>query len=96
MNRLDVYSLPTVMSSLTGNHTMDLFYLLTYVLINLLITEGASRICLIYQVVRCHKDENSEEYARTHYEALNQTLLTQKHRSIRGRLPIHFTVWKLH
>ena len=28
MNRLAVYSLPTAMSSLTGNHTMDLFYLL--------------------------------------------------------------------
>ena len=28
LNRLVVYSLPTNMSSLTGNHTMDLFYLL--------------------------------------------------------------------
>ena len=28
LNRLAVYSLPTNMSSLTGNHTMDLFYLL--------------------------------------------------------------------
>ena len=28
MNRLAVYSLPTAMSSLTGYHTMDLFYLL--------------------------------------------------------------------
>ena len=38
--------------------------------------EEASRICLIYQVVRYHKDEDSEEYTRTYYEALNQTLLT--------------------
>ena len=35
-------------------------------------------LCLIYQVVRCHKDGDSEEYAGTYYEALNQTLLTQK------------------
>ena len=39
-----------------------------------------SRTCLVYQVVRCHKDEDSEEYARTQCEALNQTLLTQKFR----------------
>ena len=37
--------------------------------------EEASTICLIYQVVRYHKDEDSEEYTRTYYEALNQTLL---------------------
>ena len=42
--------------------------------------EGASRICLIYQVVRYQKDEDSEEYTLTYYEALNQTLLTQKYR----------------
>ena len=42
--------------------------------------EEASTICLIYQVVRYHKDEDSEEYARTYYGALNQTLLTQKYR----------------
>ena len=42
--------------------------------------EEASTICLIYQVVRYHKDEDSEEYTRTYYEALNQTLLTQKYR----------------
>ena len=30
-----------------------------------------------YQAVRYHKDGDSEEYARTYYEALNQTLLTQ-------------------
>ena len=41
--------------------------------------EEASTICLIYQVVRYHKDEDSEEYTRTYYEALNQTLLTQKY-----------------
>ena len=27
--------------------------------------------------VRYHKDKDSEEYARPHYEALNQTLLAQ-------------------
>ena len=41
--------------------------------------EGAPRICLIYQVVRYHKDEGSEEYSRKYYEKLNQTLLTQKY-----------------
>ena len=39
--------------------------------------EGASRICLIYEAVRCHKDEDSEEYAGTYYEILNQTLFRQ-------------------
>ena len=39
--------------------------------------EAASTICLIYQVVRYHKDEDSEEYARMHYEVLNHTVLTQ-------------------
>ena len=29
--------------------------------------EEASTICLIYQVVRYHKDEDSEEYTRTYY-----------------------------
>ena len=33
-------------------------------------------ICLIYQVVHCHRDGDSEEYTRTYYEVLNQTLLT--------------------
>ena len=42
--------------------------------------EGASRICLIYQVVCYYEDDDSEETARTYYEALNQTLLTQKYR----------------
>ena len=41
--------------------------------------EGASIICLIYQVVRCHKDEDSEEYTQTYYEKLNQTLPTLKY-----------------
>ena len=44
--------------------------------------EGASRICLNYQVVLYHEDEDSEEYARTYYEALNQTLLTQKYQGL--------------
>ena len=48
--------------------------------------EGASRICLIYQVGRYHKDEYSEEYAQTYYEA---------HKSIGCHLPIHFMVRKL-
>ena len=38
------------------------------------------KICLVYQVVSYHKNEDSEEYARTSYEALlTQTLLTQKY-----------------
>ena len=44
--------------------------------------EEASTICLIYQVVRYHKDEDSEEYTRTYYDALNQTFLTQKYRGL--------------
>ena len=82
LNRLAVYSLPTAMSSLTGNHAMDLFYLLKEnfknLLFDLLIT-GSSFENLSYLFVRCHKDEDSEEYARTYYEILNQTLLTQKY-----------------
>ena len=35
-NRLVTYSLPTAMSSVTGNHTMDLFYLLKENIKNLL------------------------------------------------------------
>ena len=56
------------MDSLTGNHTIDLLYLM----------KGASAVCLIYQVVCYHKD--SEEYPWTYYEAMNQTFLTQKYR----------------
>ena len=37
LNWIAVYSLPTAMSSLTGNHTMDLFYLLKKNLKNLLL-----------------------------------------------------------
>ena len=36
--------------------------------------EGASRICLIYQIVHYHKDEDSGEYVQMNFEALNQTL----------------------
>ena len=39
--------------------------------------EGASIICIIYQVVHYHEDKDSEEFAQTYYEALNQTLATQ-------------------
>ena len=82
-----VYSMPTAMSSVTGNHTMDLFYLLKE---NLLLKisyltnlswRGASRICFIYQVVHCLKGDFTE-YARTYYKALNQTLLAQKYRGL--------------
>ena len=66
--------------------------LITQAAITRLKCNGALIICLIYQVVRCHKDEDSKEYARTYYKALNQTLLTQKYRD---RFPIRFTVWKL-
>ena len=83
LNRL-VYSMPTAMSSLTENHTMDLLYLLKKSLL-LKISyltywpwHGASRICFIYQVVHCLK-RDSTEYACTYYKALNQTLLAQKY-----------------
>ena len=36
--------------------------------------EEASTICLIYQVVRYHKDEDSEEYARTYYGVFTKVL----------------------
>ena len=84
------------MSSVTGNNTIDLFYLLKENFKNLLFDslkrEGASIISLIDQAVRCRKNGDSKKYARTYYEAMNQTLLTQKYR---GRLSINFTVWKL-
>ena len=38
------------------------------------------RTCLTYQIVLCHKDEDSKEYGRTYYEALNKTLLIQRYR----------------
>ena len=56
--------------------TLEIFYL-TYKSL-----EGASRIFIIYQIVLYHEDEDSEEYARTYYEALNQTLLTQKYQGL--------------
>ena len=33
----------------------------------------------MYQAVCFHKDRDSEEYSRMYYQALNQTLLTQKY-----------------
>ena len=54
--------------------------------------EGASGICLIYQVVCYHKDENSKEYARTCYEALNKTFLTQKYRGWSPKNKGHFSL----
>ena len=85
------------MNFLTGNHTKDLLYLLKEnfknLIFDLLITgrsfESWSYLSS-YQVY--HKDEDSEEYARTNYETLNQTCL---YKSIGGRLPIHFMAWKL-
>ena len=73
------------MNFLTGNHTKDLLYLLKEnfknLIFDLLITgrsfESWSYLSS-YQVY--HKDEDSEEYARTNYETLNQTLLIQKYR----------------
>ena len=75
------------MSSVTGNHTMDLSYPLRE---NLLLKisfltywswQGASEICFIYQVVQCHWGD-SEEYTPSYCEALNQTLLAQKYRGL--------------
>ena len=69
LNRIFVYSLPDAMSSLTGNHTMDLFYLLKEnfknFLYDLLIT-GRNFENLSYL--------DSQEYARTYHKA--QTLPT--------------------
>ena len=55
------------------------------------------RIGLVYQVVCYWENEDSEEYARTFYEALlTKTLLKPcLHKSIEGRLRIHFMVWEL-
>ena len=65
---------------------MDLLYLLKEnfknLLFDLLIT-GRSFENLSY-LSSCsfdHKDEDSEEFIRAYYKALNQTLLTQTHRS---------------
>ena len=83
LNRL-VYFMPTTMSSVAGNHLMDLFYILKE---NLLLKisyltywswQRASRIFFIYQVVHCLKWD-STEYTCTCYKALNQTLLAQKY-----------------
>ena len=79
-----VYFIPTTMSSVAGNHLMDLFYILKE---NLLLKisyltywswQGASRIFCIYQVVHCLKGD-STEYTCTYYKALNQILLAQKY-----------------
>ena len=37
--------------------------------------DGASEICLIYEVVHCHKVGDFQKYAQTYYEVLNQTSL---------------------
>ena len=51
LTQLVVYSLPTAMSSVTQNHTINLFYLLKenfkYLLFDSLIREGSSRISFI-------------------------------------------------
>ena len=58
--------------------------------------EGALRICLVYEVVCYHKNEDSEEYAQRFYEAmLTQTLLRLcLHKSIGDCPPMHIMVWK--
>ena len=83
LNRLAVYLLPTAMSSLTGNYTMVLLYLLKKNFKNLLfllINIRRSFENLSDQVVRYHEDEDSEEYTWMYYDALSQTLLTQKYK----------------
>ena len=71
------------MNFLTENHTMDLLYLLIVnfknLLFDLLIIGRSFENLSIYQVARYQKDEDSEEYARTYYEAMN-TLLPQRYR----------------
>ena len=49
--------------------------------------DGASRICLIYQVVRFHKDGDFKEYAQTGHKALNQILLVKTYQ---GAIPNTF------
>ena len=72
------------MRSLTENHTVNFLYLLKENFKNLLfdlLIIGRSFENLSYlSVARYHKDKDSEEYARTYDEALNQTLLKQKYR----------------
>ena len=69
------------MSSVAGNHTIDLFCLLKEnfkkFLFDLLIT-GRSLENL--SSCFCHKDGDSQEYGRTHSETLNQNLLAQEYR----------------
>ena len=83
LNQLNFYLFSTTMSSITGNYTMDLFYLLKRTLkISYLTHEprrGALRICLIYQVIHCHKEGDFQDYTWTNCEALNQILFIEKY-----------------
>ena len=91
-----VYSLPTVVSSRTGNRTMDLFYLLKKTLkypiwlINLewKLWELVSLIKLFF-ATKMKIPKNTVELIARHWIRLCL------HRGIGGRLPIHFTVLKL-
>ena len=62
---------------------MDLLYLLKEsfknLLFDLLIIGKSFKSSNLSYLSSCslHKDEDSEEYGRTYYKALNQTLLTQ-------------------
>ena len=78
LNWIVVYSLPTAMSSLTRNHTMDWFWTLKISYWTYQTGRSFENLCYLW-IVRCHKDEDSEEYARTYYETLNQTLSTEKY-----------------
>ena len=77
-----IYSLPTAMNSVTGNHLSDLFYLLKENFKNLLFDSlimGRSFEKLSY-LSSCSLSQRwrFREHARTYYEALNQTFLKQK------------------
>ena len=56
------YSLPTALSSVTGNHTTDSFCLLKENFKNLLFGSlSRKELRVIYQVALCPKDDDSEE-----------------------------------
>ena len=93
LNRLNVYLLPC---SVTGNHTMDLFYLLKENFKNLLLTLNQGKelreyilFIKLFVVTKMEAPKNSLKHIT------RQRIRPCLHKSIGGRLPIHFTVWKL-
>ena len=94
LNWFVVYSLPTAMSSVTGNHTMDLLYLLKENLKNLIFDllirgrsfQNLSYLSSLFVVKKMEILKNTLERITRHW--ISPCL----HKSIGGRLPIYFTL----